>query len=142
MKMNVHRFVKLGAEPKDDVQQFPAIRDASSGLTWDRREVAERLTFEQAEQHIAKLNAEKFGGFDNWRLPTLPELETLRDLTRHEPAIDTEAFPNCHSAYYWTSTPAAWSPSDYAWIVYFSGGGSDWDDRGYDAFVRAVRPSQ
>jgi hypothetical protein len=76
---------------------------------------------------------------EGWRLPTRMELESILDLTRHDPAIDTARFPDTKSGWYWTSTPCAWS-SDYAWIVSFGLGLA----LGYlrvndNAFVRAVR---
>ena len=117
------------------------VEDPAKGLTWDARETL-RLTFEQAEAHVAKMNAEKYGGFDNWRLPTYHELTGLVDVTRHSPAIDTEKFPNCESDWYWTGTPAAASPAGYAWVVSFGSGDALWGRRDSRAFVRAVRPSQ
>ena len=91
----------------------------------------ERVTYAAAEKGAA------LG--DGWRLPTRMELESILDLTRHEPAIDTTRFPDTKSGAYWTSTPCAWS-SVCAWFVGFSYGNASYDHRGYNsAFVRAVR---
>jgi hypothetical protein len=110
-------------------------------LTWDARE-PDGITFTQAVAHVAKLNAEAYAGFTDWRLPTRVELLTLVDDTKWNPAIDTSKFPDCQSDWYWTSTPAAFSPADCAWIVGFGFGGANWFSRDGRAFVRAVRPSQ
>jgi RNA-directed DNA polymerase len=40
------------------------------------------------------------------------------------------------------ASPAANSPSDYAWIVNFNNGNANWINRDNHAFVRAVRPSE
>ena len=61
---------------------------------------------------------------EGWRLPTRQELESILDLTRHKPAIDTARFPDTKSDWYWTSTPYAWSP-DFAWFVCFGYGNVD-----------------
>jgi hypothetical protein len=127
------------------------VLDTSAKLMWDAREIDPRdedgdevdgVPFADAEAHIAKLNAEAFGGFTDWRLPTYHELTGLVDVARCHPAIDVEHFPACKPDYYWTGTPAATSPADYAWLVAFGYGHAHWFYRGTHAFVRAVRPSQ
>jgi hypothetical protein len=55
-------------------------------------------------------NAEKFAGFDDWRLPTLKELKSLYDASRPIKSKDgeriglPESFRNGGSYYLWTST--------------------------------------
>jgi hypothetical protein len=91
-----------------------------------------RVNYAAAEQACAALG-------EGWRLPSRMELESILDLTRHEPAVDTTRFPDTKSGYYWSSTPCAWS-SDYAWIVSFNYGLASGNHRdGGSAFVRAVR---
>lgn len=92
----------------------------------------ERMAYAQAEAACAALG-------EGWRLPTRAELESIIDLSRHDPAIDTDRFPDTQSGAYWTSTPCAWAPS-CAWVVGFYNGYVDFSHRGYsNAFVRAVR---
>ena len=110
-----------------------------TNLIWDPRET-ESMTHADAEKYIAALNEKESG--KGWRLPTVDELFALADRTKFNPAIDKRFFPRCKSDYYWTSTPAADSPADYAWFVYFYDGYAGWGRRDYRAFVRAVRPSQ
>jgi hypothetical protein len=74
-------------------------------------------------------------------LPTPHELFAIADLTRHEPAIDTDYF-DCESAAYWTQTVLASSPSDFAWYVGFGNGFVDWSYQSSECFVRAVRVGQ
>jgi len=87
----------------------------------------------------AEKAAEALG--EGWRLPTRQELESILDLSRHDPAIDTSIFPDTKSDWYWSSTPTAWNPSA-VWIVYFYYGLVNDSLRGYNACVRAVRSSQ
>lgn len=44
----------------------------------------------------------ELGGFDNWRFPTIEELEGLVD-TRYQPTFDP-IFPNTYGGNYWSST--------------------------------------
>ncbi len=87
--------------------------DNVTGLTWQRSpdtngdgEITrkDKLTLAQAQALPAKLNAATFGGFDDWRLPTIKELYSLimfsgsdpsgpsTDASKMKPFIDTRFF--------------------------------------------------
>ena len=62
------------------------VYDKNTGLTWQcspdtdgngRVNSTDKLTFAQAQALPAKLNAAVFGGFGDWRLPTIKELYSL-----------------------------------------------------------------
>ncbi len=74
-----------------------------------------------------------------WALAEDPyELASLVDYGRCDPAIDTDAFPDTKSSFYWTGKPHAANP-DWAWGVGFGGGYVDDGHRGNTGYVRAVR---
>jgi hypothetical protein len=111
-------------------------RDSETGLEWQTVPFANSIKWKDADEACKAL---RLGGHDDWRLPTRAELLTLVDDTKHDPAIDTEAFPSTPSAWFWTSTPYAGDPDAYAWVVYFGYGYSGISYRGLSYRVRAVR---
>jgi len=86
------------------------VYDNVTGLTWQRSPDAsgdgtldrsDKLTLKQAEALPAKLNSAKFGGFSDWRLPTIKELYSLIEFSGLDsgpgagnpiPFIDTKYF--------------------------------------------------
>ena len=71
------------------------VRDEVTGLTWQRGPETDgdgtitkndKLTWEQAKAQPAKLNAAKYGGFSDWRLPSIKELYSLFDCRGTDPS--------------------------------------------------------
>jgi len=94
------------------------------------------------EDFINTLNNENFGGYNDWRLPTIKELSTLINSgVTSWPSIDTLYFPNTMSSRYWSSTPDSYSKYG-AWLVYFSHGRVNSFIKYGDNYVRAVRSRQ
>ena len=114
------------------------VHDRLTGLSWTRETLAGgRRKWADAKQAAADC---RIGGFTDWRLPTIKELLSIVDYERNQTAIDP-AF-QCESAWYWSATPYASSPSGCAWLVGFVNGLSYWYFQGSGGFVRAVRPGQ
>ncbi len=107
------------------------------------------------EDFINALNYAGFGGYNDWRLPTVKELSLIVNTEFnthypvHNPAINTDYFPETKTNY-WTSTAYAYYPPS-AWVVDF--GHSSWGtsfcnggiysrDKSDSYYVRAVRSSQ
>jgi len=78
------------------------------------------------------------GGHTDWHLPNRFELESIIDLSKVNPSINTNYFPNTQSDYYWSST-AYEDGAGNAWIVPFYDGYVDYGYMGNSYFVRCVR---
>lgn len=138
---NLQSFTKLdsagNALPDDAAELHAMVLDNVTGLTWEVKQdydttknelnlhdANNRYTMQEAlDTFIAGLNAAKYGGYDDWRLPNVKELFFLMDHGNASILIDILYFPNTAGRYnekYWTSTPAA-NPTTSAdsWCVDF-----------------------
>ncbi len=96
------------------------------------------------EDFIKALNDSKFGGYSDWRLPTIKELASIIDQGVTSPgqaAINKESFSHTNSSFYWSSTASSGSTSN-AWGVYFGSGYGSSPSKYYGYYVRAVRGGQ
>jgi WD40 repeat protein len=127
--------------------------DHATGLMWQKGGSGhDNLLIEQAEEYVGKLNAKKWAGFSDWRLPTLEEAMSL--MTTQEGGIPDEvmlgderikgvmhlnpAFGKDEAPFIWTSDSES---SDRGWVVYFWDGKCASEDFDFNAYVRAVRSS-
>ncbi len=80
------------------------------------------------------------GGFTDWRLPTVKELQSILDLTKASgPTIDA-TFPNTQTTGYWSSISYVGALS--AWYVNFSSGTTNFYIKSNAYPVRCVRGGQ
>ena len=113
------------------------IADRATGLTWAKADSGKGMNWQDALAWVQKKNAEKFLGHDDWRMPSVKELQSLVDYTRspdttHSPAIApvfhcTAITNEAHEADY----PFYWSGTTHGG---FMGGGAAM----YVAFGRAA----
>ena len=73
--------------------------------------------------------------FNDWRIPTIDELGTIRNRNEVNPACDLD---DCASNLYWSSTPTA-DDSNYAWGIRFSTGDEGNYSKNDNGVVRCVR---
>ncbi|PIE46209.1 MAG: hypothetical protein CSA44_00800 [Gammaproteobacteria bacterium] len=116
--------------PDDFVSQSDGtVIDKRTGLQWMRCSLGLTWTGEECSGYsdgysVEQVKLQTFAGYDDWRLPTLWELETLvycgggqfisrttkNELLKEcdgdfsEPTIVQNIFPNTEAGWYWTST--------------------------------------
>ncbi len=90
---------------------------------------------------LTAANNSNLGGYNDWRLPNVKELQALVDYSRYSPAIDTNYFPNTPSSWFWSGSPYALNANS-AWGMYFVNGSAKYDFRYSNGHVRLVRGGQ
>lgn len=111
-----------------------------NGLMWQDNKETEILTmnWDDAKKYCSHLS---LVGFNDWRLPSKEELESIVDKAR-EPSIKKDFKFVSSSSYYWSSAFVAGYSNVVAWNVYFFNGNSGNNLKGYNGYVRCVRGGQ
>lgn len=148
----VPSYIKLdgsGNQLPDSASDWSMVKDNSTGLVWevktDDGTIHDRdnaFSWQQAEQVlILKLNSDEFGGYSDWRLPTINELSTIVDKQSSFPSINKAYFPATTSSYYWSGTDFPNYPG-YARVINFSHGNPYDYPKSDRYYVRGVRSDQ
>jgi hypothetical protein len=113
------------------------ITDRATGLMWSKGDSRQGMNWQDALAWVQKKNAERFLGHDDWRLPSVKELQSIVDYSRSPDTSDSPAIDpsfNCtaitneaHQPDY----PFYWSATTHAGLM---GGGAAM----YIAFGRAA----
>jgi len=117
-----------------DAAKTVAIKTALGTLEWQTGEPG-KMKWDAAKEYCGRLTLE---GKNDWRLPNIRQLKTMIRQSRTVPKDAKNAFPDAHSAYYWSSTSNV-NDSLYAWGVYFSPGYAANDNKDNSNYVRCVR---
>ena len=127
------RFVYLsadGAAVDADSEAVVVIQDNHTGLQWGAKPLLDGQKMTHAECVEAAAACRLLDGTD-WQLLSVEEFDTVKDLTRFEPAVN----PALHR---WPSYGWAWARnavavpgySDFAWYVPLDHGYSSFSSRG------------
>jgi len=116
------------------------VYDASTGLRWQDSPDAKTVKkdWAGAKSYCENLTLD---GYSDWRLPSYPELLTLVDYTKYNPAIKTGFKNTATDDFYWSASPYVYNGS-YAWIVNFSNGHTFNTSKTGKVSVRCVRGRQ
>ena len=132
------RFIGLNSAgqqlPPGDASTH-AIYDTRTQLLWARQSL-KASSWSHAQEVAA--GVQLLG--QACRLPECDELLSLVDRKLFSPAADHAHFKFLDlSDWYWSRTPCAWSPSDYAWYVSLSLGNANYDHQDLRGLALAVR---
>lgn len=112
------------------------VTDTFTGLLWQRSVTSTTFDWAGAKTYCANLT---LAGSSAWRLPTVKELHSIVDPTRHNPAVDPAIFPDTPANFFWTATPYVGPAPGYGWYVQFVTGASNAQDPNFAYHVRCVR---
>jgi len=108
--------------------------DHATGLTWQKGG-SEFVNYARAATYIQELDAKKYGGYNDWRLPTLEEAMSLMEPEQHDGLYLAPVFGRQQ---YWIWTADKYG-AGVAWVVGFYVGDCIHDDLDNGLYVRAVR---
>lgn len=77
------------------------VQDENTGLTWSRSTYIDSIKWEDA---LLYADSSKLGGFTDWRLPNIKEIQSLVDVGRINPALNTNFFNSAPAVKLWSST--------------------------------------
>jgi len=127
--INPPAYVKMDAQGNylpDEATSWAMVRDKHTGLIWEVKtddgsihDRDDKYTWADMGTFINALNTANFGGYSDWRMPTIKELTSLVNLGIYTPLITTSFFPNTISSYYWSSSATS---TGSKWFVNFTDG--------------------
>ena len=133
---------------KDGTKDYSNPHDADNTYTWFDSDPATNGgdagtpgDGTDTEDFIFALNDDNFGGFTDWRVPTLEELRSIVNYGKFNPAVDENTFSNVitsSSSYYWSSNTYA-ENTGIAWSLSFYSGSDHNSSKTLRYSIRAVR---
>lgn len=152
--INPPSYTKLDVQGNtlpDSALSWSMVKDNVTGLIWEGKtddgsihDKNNKYNWDDAKNvFIADLNATKFGGFSDWRLPTIKELSFIVNNGTYNPAINTAYFPNTMTmSPYLSSTADRYFPTGPLGVNFFDGWVKIQISGTSMSYVRAVRGRQ
>ena len=93
------------------------VKDEVTGLTWQKNYDSGTYYWGASQTVADNLNTLKYGGFSDWRLPTIKELYSLWNAGTGWPWIDTNYFTITYSSEQELSHAIFWSSDKYTGVM-------------------------
>jgi formylglycine-generating enzyme required for sulfatase activity len=94
------------------------VTDRTTGLMWQKFQSPTMMAWEDALRYGESLS---MGGYSDWRVPNIKEIQSLNDASRSNPSVDQTFFPAVVTGKYWSST-TQFNASTRAWYIDFAYG--------------------
>ena len=148
---NVTGLIWEVKQAKDDIEDYNNPHDPDNKYTWYDSNPETNYGYtgtyndgKNTEMYIKQINESQFGGYMDWRLPSLKELASLADLGKYNPAIHENYFGTNFEywvAFYWSSTSYTKNTGNACSVDFYYGfGGNTHKSKSF--LVRAVRGGQ
>ncbi|MGH9346057.1 MAG: DUF1566 domain-containing protein [Vicinamibacterales bacterium] len=112
------------------------VLDHATRLMWQQGS-PRPMRFAEAGEYVARLNAGRFAGFADWRLPTAEEAMSLMEPRAVENGPHLAAVFRRGVNFIWTGDR---TEDGRGWVLYFYDGIAGAEPPDFNAWVRAVRP--
>ena len=93
------------------------VKDNVTGLTWQQNHYTGQVYWAEAQAVPTALNAQNYGGYSDWRLPTIKELYSLWNGSSGWPYIDTNYFTVNYTSEMELSHAIFWSSTKYTGLL-------------------------
>lgn len=128
----------VGDELPADAPEWACVRDHTTGLTW-AADTGEADWEDAMTVLPGAANGDELCGFEDWRLPTPPELSSIVHFGVFSPAVDAGYFPGTPSQEHWTGTEVPDNASRAFTLDFDSGAMNNLRDKSTLQAVRLVR---
>ena len=93
------------------------VKDNITGLTWQASQTGGDVYWTEAETVPAALNQSSYGGYNDWRLPTIRELYSVWNGSTGWPYIDKNFFAVSYTSEQELSHAIMWSSTKYTGLL-------------------------
>ena len=93
------------------------VKDNVTGLIWQQSHYTGQVYLAEAGTVAATMNAANYGGYSDWRLPTIKELYSLWKGSTGWPYLDTSAFTISYASEDELSHAIFWSSTKYSGLL-------------------------
>ena len=129
----------------DYEEQGEVVIDHATGLMWQKSGSKKELTYTATREYVDKLNRNKFAGYADWGLPTIPELMSLLEPEERNGYLYIAPIFDDKQRWCWSADlrqKKGEGSAESAWLVGFLYGFVNWSFLPSDLYVRVVRSRQ
>jgi len=126
----------------DYEDQGEVVLDRATGLMWQKSGSPVPMSYTETKKYLKELNQKKFAGYDDWRLPTIPELLSLLEPEKQSNGLYINSMFDKKQWWCWSADlrKKDEGSAESAWHVGFNLGLVYWSSVTDGNDVRVVRP--